>query len=319
MDIERELGIKPTSDKREIRRAYARRLKETHPEDDPEGFQRLRQAYEAAMRQADWIAEEEAEEDPGGEEAEEESGAGEEDRSGPGAPTRGAGTATEDESGEAKPNPDRQALNAMVGRLAGLLDDGEDAGAAAALEAALGDPLLLNLKHRRVFELLVLETLGEYDPPPPISAKAAIAAFRWDEHWTDLPYDFQHLADRLLSVPLTEERLAELRRDAERIIWFSARPPWLAARLLLGRYRPIRFTLSGGPEMLDAMGNLLRELRAEHPSILENEVDPRVLAWWTEATESPQSRIARRNRYVTWTIIAVSFLIGLTQVLLKHS
>lgn len=52
MKIWQELGIEPTTDVQRIRQAYAGRLKRLNPEDDAEGFQRLRAAYERAMAHA---------------------------------------------------------------------------------------------------------------------------------------------------------------------------------------------------------------------------------------------------------------------------
>jgi hypothetical protein len=43
------LGLAPDADERAIKRAYAARLKTTRPDEDPEGFQRLNEAYQAAL------------------------------------------------------------------------------------------------------------------------------------------------------------------------------------------------------------------------------------------------------------------------------
>ncbi|OWR31499.1 hypothetical protein CDO73_07175 [Saccharibacillus sp. O23] len=52
MGVWKILGIAPTADARTIKRAYAALLKKVHPEDDPEGFQRLREAYGEALELA---------------------------------------------------------------------------------------------------------------------------------------------------------------------------------------------------------------------------------------------------------------------------
>ena len=53
MDIWTILKIEPTRDKDQLKRAYRKVLVTVHPEDDPEGFQALRAAYEEALKLAD--------------------------------------------------------------------------------------------------------------------------------------------------------------------------------------------------------------------------------------------------------------------------
>ena len=52
IEIFRILGIEETKDEKQIRNAYREKLSMTNPEDDPEGFKRLRRAYEQACRLA---------------------------------------------------------------------------------------------------------------------------------------------------------------------------------------------------------------------------------------------------------------------------
>lgn len=43
------LGIEPTSDKKEIKKAYARLLKQYHPEENPEEFKQIQAAYQQCL------------------------------------------------------------------------------------------------------------------------------------------------------------------------------------------------------------------------------------------------------------------------------
>lgn len=55
MNIWNILGIEPTTDKKAIRKAYAAKTKEIHPEEKPEEFKQLHEAYQAALGYADYV------------------------------------------------------------------------------------------------------------------------------------------------------------------------------------------------------------------------------------------------------------------------
>lgn len=55
VNIWKKLGIEPTTDKKAIRKAYAAKTKEIHPEEKPEEFKQLHEAYQAALGYADYV------------------------------------------------------------------------------------------------------------------------------------------------------------------------------------------------------------------------------------------------------------------------
>ncbi|MBF2412222.1 DnaJ domain-containing protein [Listeria welshimeri] len=54
MNIWEILQIEKTTNKREIKRAYAKALKHTHPDDDPVAFQKLKEAFDLALKGQDF-------------------------------------------------------------------------------------------------------------------------------------------------------------------------------------------------------------------------------------------------------------------------
>ena len=58
----KNLKIKPTADESVIKKAYAAELRKHHPEDDPEGYQTLREAYDFALKYAKSVKTEELDE-----------------------------------------------------------------------------------------------------------------------------------------------------------------------------------------------------------------------------------------------------------------
>lgn len=55
MDIWKILEIEPTADKKTIKKAYAAKTKEIHPEEKPKEFKQLHSAYQAALGYAEYV------------------------------------------------------------------------------------------------------------------------------------------------------------------------------------------------------------------------------------------------------------------------
>ena len=274
MDIWRELGIEATSEARAVRRAYAARLKQVHPEDDPERFQALRQAYEIALGLIDMGVE----------------------------PTSHVAQAQREELDERSETPDHDPdpVLALVAQLSDDLAQDDGDGAALRLAEALNSPALTNLDRRAYLELQLLEEMAEQGRVPPALAAQAAASFDWHRDLGHLPPAYRVLARDLLTGPSAEQRLAELGVQARtwpRRLLFDKRP--LAAALLLGPYRPRLFAvLAMSRGVFHAMAGLIHELRCTYPEQMWRILDPATVAWWDRTIDRPGGPVLAAARYL---------------------
>jgi protein TonB len=174
------LGLEEGADERQVRRAYARELKQIDQERDLEGFQHLRACYEAAL---DWVAHRVAQAEP--------------------ASVRETAAAVPAESphvaSQAPDNPE-PVHPAVLGdavfadfrvRMAALVVQPERMGRdeslplapwTAALREALADPRLLHLYARVVFEHRIAALLVDgWQSGHHLLLPAAIEIFGWDQ------------------------------------------------------------------------------------------------------------------------------------------
>jgi hypothetical protein len=261
------LEIPPGSDRDAIRRAYAKKLRATHPEDDPDGFKRLREAYEAALEQHDHAARWAEYEESGADEEEDEEGGAD----------AAVGVAPRDWSAQtlsAEPRDPAQAaaepeieamLAARESELAALhaamadLEAGlrgpwrpADAVLEERLDAILASPALAEIRVRSDIEPWLADLLAATIPHSDAVLLQSIQAFGWGN-------DDQHLRGTGYAVSLVLGRLDEWRiieglnhhSHAYHPAWRSlTRPPgaWWSWRLDAFR-----------PGMIDGVETLLGE------------------------------------------------------------
>jgi hypothetical protein len=163
------LGIPATSDVATIRKAYAGRLRECHPEEDPAGFQRLRAAYETALRAARGAVAAAPSERP--------TGLSEPTALTTGAPTLSVAVAPAEADG------DNKQFEAALSNLERLLKAPGDTDAETlerALDAVLNNPGALHLGNWSGLDRRLAQLLLESIPRSDAVAATVVQRLRWN-------------------------------------------------------------------------------------------------------------------------------------------
>lgn len=294
----RVLGIPRESDRAAIRRAYAQKLRVTHPEDDPQGFMALRQAYEAGLQWVDhdrrW--EEEGDDLEPVERAPVAVFAAD-------APAR----APDDES-VLVPEPDpeaRAADHAELRRLTFALDaalrgpwSGDTAALTAKLDAILAAPALIEIAVRDSIETWLADLLADTIPRSDPVLMPAIKAFGWENEGKH-PDAIWRVLGRI-----DEWRVIQgLRRgdhalsSAWNALTRSAAPDW---QRRIGALRP---GIAGQVQQLFNLADY------QVPGIAHS-FDPQAVMWWRGHLDAPRFGFVDLAAILLAAGLALGFLLG---------
>lgn len=261
MDIWDILGLEPTNDRSAIRRAYAARLKQTNPEDDPEGFQALRAAYEAALSPGSTQALVRTATDPVENDAEEDD------------------WSDEDWDDGSSPTPSDPAVAAAYRALADVLSGPTSPEPRAVLAA--WQTLFYAFDAAPVSETLAYEQpmarlINWHEPRSDVLVIPATARFGWDERFV--------YGDGRWEV---EQVLARRDDPAFRLGLDQNDHPLNTAYWLLGLKNPwwLKPYVRLSPGLLRDMQELLAILDTR-PDLLD-ELKPATVRWWRERVAHP--------------------------------
>lgn len=319
------LGVAADSSERDIKRAYAKRLKQTRPEEDPEGFQALRHAYETALQLSSNVSPQalSAPPDTGTSEAEN--------------ATMRVATADSDEAGEsAAISPESTAaseniftddktsdVHNAVPNGAPPVTDGLEPGNPAhekltvgeqaaqlwhrflteqpqgivRLRTLLDSDALLNLDLRDAFEMCACVWSAEETADPAL-VSILVQTFQWDQGIGHLLHMNQHLPQIVMERYHAERAWHLLQQDARE------RP---ALRLLLsGKIPPWPFQLLD-KAIVREMQDWIYTIRWKLPEVLKYKMDKAAFEMWS-------SRLDERRYFIQTAV--TSFFLGLPLTLL---
>ncbi len=267
------LDIERTEDIGLIRRAYARLLKQHNPEDDPEGFQRLRQAYDAAVRWAEAAA----------------------GRIGPA-----------DEAGAGERGRERQ-FSALVTPVLDALERGDEEAALRLLNAATADPRFVEYEWRAAYERRLAASLADSSMSADFLDRAA-QIFQWDAYVDFGSAGGMILTDRLADMQDAKAYLDDLNEQAAN--WASDvvfERCGMAAALLTGPYRPKLFRAAALDwKIFSALRDMVSGLRSFYPTEPPPALDPRTVAWWQDYMDRPRGRVNRVSRIVLTSYLTLA-------------
>ncbi|MCC7597225.1 J domain-containing protein [Janthinobacterium sp. FW305-129] len=279
------LGTEPTGDERALKRAYAKRLKVTRPEDDPAAFQELREAYEYALRHAHLFAEELPEAESAGAEAAEVPEApplepadlwGVIDDAAQQAPTELWGIIAQEPApqpeqwGVIAVDPAQEAEYLWQGCLAWM----RQADAGDALARMLQDDAMLNLDVREEFELCALRYCASADYDLALR-QALFQQLDWEHDFSYLARSHADLVRSAVQRYRADRSFAHFSDNRDSYpgldCIMSQQPPSAYARQLFDE----KFTLQ--------LRELLHAIRWQHGEMLAYKLDTDLFEQWEHA------------------------------------
>ncbi|HYE44369.1 MAG TPA: hypothetical protein VEA44_01215 [Caulobacter sp.] len=285
------LGIERTRETRAIRRAYAARLKHTHPEDDPAGFQALREAYDHALAFAERgfeFADGVFFNDRPDEDEDDEAAAAGDAAPGKPVPPPPAGPA------EAEAAREEAEVEAAMARLRDLVEaspPASDAALALGLEALLGAPAMHNLDTRGWVEYRLARLILDTAPGADRLIPGAIRAFRWKPHGRGPQAEaIDAVFDRQAALGYLAELKLKRHPHNEGFKALSGPPPRSALAYLLK------------PSPLTPLRRIMERLDYEHPALAD---DFPHLEAWRDWLETP-----RLGPAGLWTAILAAPIVG---------